>query len=118
MKWIPGLVLAGAALYAAIGRELPLVGSGKGAFWTLAILGFAVCAPGIGSAIEGGGFTSPLFVVGAVLGVLAMVLAAAVTTGIRPAFLATDAQLVVAIASIIVLKVAIATANAAVAAAR
>ncbi len=118
MKWIPGLVLAAAAVYVATGRALPLVGNGKAAFWTLAIVGFAVCTPGIGSAIQSGGFTGPLFVVGALLGVLAVVLAVAAATGIRPAFLATDAQLIAALASIIGVKVVVATTHAALAAVR
>lgn len=115
IRLVPGLVLGVLAVYAASGRTLPLIGNGKGAFWLLAILGFAVHAAICTANVVPSGLPITL---GVTLGLITLLLFGAVATGLRPGFLATDRQALVALAAIIAVKVTIATGSAAVTALR
>lgn len=70
-------VALAAALVAAGGRALPLVGAGSGALIAVAVIGMAGCAVGgIGQA-PAIGWTHPVTLIGIVLGVVALAVIAA-----------------------------------------
>jgi len=82
----------------------------KMAFWGLFVVGFAACSMfGIGRTLErvGGSWTAPPMITGIMLGVAIVALAAAFAVGFRPQMLATDTSMVVALATLIVCKVAV-----------
>lgn len=84
----------------------------KLAFWGLFVLGFAGCATfGIGPVLQraGGNWASPFVLAGCVAGVALIALAVAFAMGARPAFLATDGAMFVALGVLIAVKVAIAS---------
>jgi len=91
----------------------------KMAFWGLFALGFAGCmAFGIGPVLKrvGGDWASPWMLTGIALGTAIIALAVAFATGFRPGLLATDAQMVVALAVLIAAKVGVSLTQLAVAA--
>ena len=101
MALVPGLALAGLAVLAALGSGLPFMGSGRIAFWVLAVLGFAVH----GAICAGSQIHLPKAAIGAgvALGVFAIGVAVAVAFGCQPK------GAVNVIAAVIGLKVAIFT---------
>jgi len=86
-------------------------------FWGAFAVGFAGCSAfGIGPVLKraGGDWLSPWMLAGVALGLAILALAVAFATGFRPALLATDTQMVIALVGLIVLKVGIALTQAAV----
>jgi hypothetical protein len=79
-------------------------------FWGVFVAGFVGCsALGIGPVLRvvGGNWASPPMIAGCVLGVALLGLAAAFALGLRPAFLPSDSAMIVALVSLIGVKVAI-----------
>jgi len=86
-------------------------------FWGVFAVGFAGCSVfGIGPVLKrvGGDWMSPWMLAGVVLGVAILALAVAFATGLRPALLATDTQMVIALVGLVAIKVGIAMTQAAV----
>jgi hypothetical protein len=117
---IPGGILGAVAITgawaASRGIQLPVVSSTRAAFFAVAVLGIAACAPGIGAAITAGGtgavsWLNPAAIIGSVLGVAALALIASVAFGFRLPLVADDSQALLALAAIIAVKIAVALGN-------
>src|SRR5690554_6229939 len=83
---VAALGIIAALLVAAVvtNRPIPLINSERGALIALVVIGMAMCAlGGIGPAIAKYGWTSPIFIVGAVLGVLMLLIPGAVLAGVQ-----------------------------------
>jgi hypothetical protein len=97
----------GAVLYTLAvlaGTRLPLITSGRAAFFGLAAIGFAMCTAGMAKVTSGLGWTHPISLVGMVLGVGALALVGVVTFGIRLPFIASDRAALILLAALIVVK--------------
>lgn len=82
----------------------------KTAFWGVFTAGFVACSVlGIGPVLKrmGGNWLSAPVLVGVVLGIAALALAALYATGVRPAFLPTDRAMVYALVGVVAVKVAV-----------
>ena len=88
------------------GRRLPLITGDKAAFYTLLIVGVAMCAMGpLAEIAEKGAWLSLSGLIGIILGGLALVLAAAVLFGIQLPLIASERTAFLALAGIVVAKV-------------
>lgn len=88
----------------------------KLAFWSVFVVGFVLCSTlGIGPTLSrvGGNWAAPAMIVGSLLGVALLALAVLFAAGVRPAFLATDMAMLIALGVLIAAKVAVALAQAA-----
>jgi hypothetical protein len=105
---------AGAVLYTLAvlaGTRLPLITSGRAAFYGLAAIGFAMCTVGMGKVATGLGWAHPISIVGSVLGVTALALVAVVAFGIRLPFITNDRAALIVMAALIAVKWALALAT-------
>lgn len=121
-SFVVGVVLVvlavGVAYGAMIDPHLPVVGSGRGALLTVAVLGMAGCSVGGLSQAPVLGWSHPYIVVGSILGVLALVIIASgllewdlvlrPVAQLVPGSLVADASAtqlaIVALAAVIVMK--------------
>ncbi len=84
------------------------------AFWGVFVAGFVACSTlGIGPVLKrmGGDWTSLPMLAGIVLGIAIVALAGAFVSGARPAFLASDTAMVVALVVLVAAKVAVGAAT-------
>jgi len=82
----------------------------KLAFWSVFVAGLVGCsAVGIGPVLKmvGGNWASPPMIVGCVMGVAILALAAAFAAGVRPAFLPSDSAMMVALVGLAGVKVVV-----------
>ena len=109
------LVLGAAAaviVYAALtGKQLPLIGSPKAALIALLIVGMAMCTSGIGQVSASGKWTSPLAIVGDLLGAGILVVVASVFTGWKLPLIQGETQAVAVVGGMILVKYLIGTAS-------
>lgn len=85
--------------------KLPLVGSPRAAVLALGAVGFLMCSTGaLGKIIAAGGFTSPAFIAGSLLGLLALALALLVGLGVKLPWLPSERVTFLALAAIIAVK--------------
>jgi hypothetical protein len=104
---IANVLGVGAALYTLAvlaGTQLPLITSGRAAFFGLAAIGFAMCTAGMAKVTSGLGWTHPISLFGIVLGVGALALVLMVAFGIRLPFITSDRAALILLAALIVAK--------------
>ena len=104
-----GVVLvAGLTLASSANIQLPVLTTDRAIFFALLVIGFVMCAiEGVGRAFNSYGMTSPISILGAIVGILALILAASVVFGFKLPLIADDRATVYAIGGIILIKLAI-----------
>jgi hypothetical protein len=80
------------------GKKLPLVSSDRAVLVVIVVLGMAMCTRGIGRVAALGDWTHPLSIVGMVVGVLILVIAAALFVGKPLPLIATLRTAILAVA--------------------
>ncbi len=101
-----GLLAVGLVLMILTGRDVPIVGNGPGALLVLGIIGMAMCTlSGIGTVQSTLGWTHPLTIAGAILGVAALLVVALPLLGVRLPLVADTRSAVLALAVIMLIKV-------------
>jgi hypothetical protein len=102
-------VVAALLIFAVLtNRPIPLISSERVAMIVLVVIGMAMCAlGGIGPTITKYGFTSPIFIVGAVLGVVMLLIPAAVLVGVKLPLIAGEHEAIIALAVLGVAKIAV-----------
>lgn len=106
MEWIFGILSAGLVAAVAAGVNIPVLGNGRAAYFTLLVLGFAMCARAM--KLETYGWTNPFNIAGIVLGSLALLLTVAVLFRIPLPQITTDKAAIIALAAIMAIKVVVA----------
>lgn len=106
---VVGAVLAlGITLATAVKANLPIISSERIAVFALIIVGFAMCAiGGSGRAIGSYGVTHPVTIIGAILGILVLLVGASVLFGFHLPLIADDRTAVFVVAGLILLKLVI-----------
>lgn len=105
-----GLGIVAALLVFAVltNRPIPFIASERTALIVLIVIGISMCAVGgIGPTITKYGFTSPLFIVGAVLGVLMLLIPGAVLVGVKLPLIATEHEAIITLAVLGIVKILI-----------
>ena len=105
-----GLVSAGVVVATLTGANanLPVISTDRAALITLGVLGFAMCAVGgINISLATTGFSHPITLIGALLGVLALVTVGAALFNVALPLIATERAAMIALAVLIVLKLAL-----------
>ena len=82
------------------GRKVPLIVNDRSAFIALAVIGFVMCATGMGRIGNGLGWTHPITVAGMVLGTLLILLVIAMLSDWRVPFIADYRTAFIAVAII------------------
>lgn len=90
------------------GMEIPLIQGDEAALVTVFVIGFAMCSLGVSRISATGQWFHPLTIVGYVLGILAMLFAAAGYFGLRFAFVHDPRGAMVAVSVVIALKLILA----------
>lgn len=101
------------ALVAAVGFgfNIPVLGSGRAAFFTLAVLGMAMCSRG--TQFENYGWLNPFTMAGAVMGTALLLLIGAVAFHIRLPLITSDRAATLVLGSGMAVKVLLALVRAA-----
>lgn len=110
--WLPLLlgVVVALIVFATIGgKSLPLINSPKAALIALLVVGMAMCTGGIGQVGASGKWTSPLAIIGILLGILILVIIIAGLAGWKLPLITGQVQAVVAVGLLIVVKFLIGT---------
>jgi len=97
-----GLAIVAAYLVFGVltGRRIPLISEDRAALVGVFVIGFAMCAMGIGRVSAAGQWTHPLTILGYLLGALIMVVAAAGYFGFRLAFITDPRGAMIAVAGL------------------
>jgi hypothetical protein len=91
------------------GAVLPVISSARAVFFILAFIGIAMCTlGGIGPAIKLYGWSNPITLLGSLLGLMALVLIAAVLFDLRLPLVTNEREAVIALALIGLVKVILA----------
>ena len=110
--WLP-LILGGVValiVFAALsGKSLPLINSTKASLVALLVAGIAMCTGGIGQVGVSGKWTSPLAIVGILLGVLILVIIIVALAGFKLPIITGDMQAIAAVGILIAIKFVIGT---------
>ena len=102
-------ILASLLVWAVLSsREIPLISGDRAAFFTLLIIGFAMCSFGALSNIQPNEWLHPMNLIGITLGSLAVLLGVAVLTGIELPLVSGDRAAFITLAIIISSKVVLA----------
>lgn len=112
--WLPlvlGCVVAVIVFSTAHGKSLPLINNPKASLVALLIVGMAMCTGGIGQVGASGKWTSPLAIIGILLGVLILMIIVAGLVGLKLPLIAGTTQAVVAVGLLIAVKFLIGTAG-------
>lgn len=107
---VGGLAVLAAGLVFAVftGRQLPLIAGDRAAFFALLIIGFAMCTFGSLQGIQPHEWLHPMNVLASLLGVLALLLGAAVLAGTDLPLIPGDRTAFVTLAVIILAKMTLA----------
>ena len=109
---ILGIVAAVIVYATATGQQLPIVSTPRAALIALLVIGLAMCTMGgIGQVGASGKWTSPLAILGILLGVAILVVILAAFTGWKLPFIQGEVQAVLAVAALILVKYVIGTAS-------
>jgi hypothetical protein len=106
-----GLVAAVIVFASLTGRQLPLIGTPRAALIALLIIGMAMCTGGIGQVSASGRWTSPLAILGYLLGAAILLVILSAFTGWKLPLINTETQAVAAVAALIATKTLIGTAS-------
>jgi hypothetical protein len=93
-----GVLVALLVLATLTGRKIPFIPSERAALIVLVVLGMAMCTRGIGRVASLGEWAHPLSIVGILIGVLILVIAAALLTGKPLPLIDTPRHAILAIA--------------------
>ncbi|PKN83342.1 MAG: hypothetical protein CVU46_17245 [Chloroflexi bacterium HGW-Chloroflexi-8] len=88
------------------GKRIPLLSNLKVDIILLVVIGMAICMSGIGRVAAMNQWTHPLAILGSLLGVLILVVAAAALFGWKLPLIQNDTQSMIAITLLLVLKIA------------
>jgi hypothetical protein len=102
-----GILAALLVLAVLTGRKLPLIGSERAALAVLVVLGMAMCTNGIGRVAAASAWTHPLAILGALVGVVILIVAAAGFFGWQLPLVAGARQAIIAVSVLGVLKLAL-----------
>ena len=105
------LVCFAIAFATAAGKTLPLITGPRAALIALLVVGMAACMGGIGQVGASGRWTSPLAILGYLLGALILLIIIAAFTGWKLPLIQNDIQSVIAVAVLIAVKLVIGTAG-------
>ena len=110
--WMP-LILGGVVaviVFAALsGKPLPLINNPKASLIALLVVGMAMCTGGIGQVGVSGRWTSPLAIVGILLGVLILVIIISALSGWTLPIVSGEIQAIAAVGILIAIKILIGT---------
>jgi hypothetical protein len=110
--FVIGLACAGIIFAALTGRSLPLISDPRAALIALLVLGMTLCAlGGIGQVGASGRWTSPLAILGILLGIALLVVFVAAFAGWKLPFVQNDNQAVATVAVLMAVKYVIGTAG-------
>jgi len=110
--WFPlvlGVVVAIIVFTTIAGKPLPLINSPKASLIALLVVGMAMCTGGIGQVGASGKWTSPLAIIGILLGILILVIIIAGLAGWKLPLITGQIQAVVAVGLLIAVKFLIGT---------
>ncbi len=110
--WLPlvlGVVVAIIVFATIRGKSLPLIDSPKASLIALLVVGMAMCTGGIGQVGASGKWTSPLAIIGILLGILILVIIISGLTGLKLPLIAGQIQSVVVVGLLIAVKFLIGT---------
>ncbi|MEO8610385.1 MAG: hypothetical protein ABI690_20990 [Chloroflexota bacterium] len=102
-------IIAALLIFAAVSnRPVPLISDERTVMILLVVIGMAMCAVGgITPTLAKYGWTSPGFIIGAVLGVLMLLIPAAVLVGIKLPLIGGEHEAIIALAILGVAKIVI-----------
>jgi hypothetical protein len=101
-----GLAAAALVFFTLTGRSVPLISDDRGALLALGVIGIVMCSlGGIGKAQSALGWTHPITIVGAILGVAALLIVILPLINVKLPVLATDRSAFVALAVVMLVKV-------------
>ena len=101
-----GLAAAALVFFTLTGRSVPLISDDRGALLALGVIGFVMCSlGGIGKAQSALGWAHPITIVGAILGVAALLIVLLPLINVKLPVLATDRSAFVALAVVMLVKV-------------
>jgi drug/metabolite transporter (DMT)-like permease len=108
---LTNLATSGLAILAAVfvfeiltGRKVPLIEGDRAVLLVLFVIGFALCGLGISKISATGQWTHPLTILGYILGVLTMLIAAAGYFGLRFAFIQSSGSSFIAVSILMIIK--------------
>jgi hypothetical protein len=101
-----GALAALLVLAALTGKTVPFISSDRVALIVLVVLGMAMCARGIGRVAALGAWVHPLSILGYLVGVLILVIAAALLAGKPLPFISTTRHAILAVALLSAAKLA------------
>lgn len=99
-------LFAAVTVIAISGKRVPLLSNMKVDLVLLVVIGMAICTSGIGRVAAMNQWTRPLSILGILLGVLILVVAVAAYFGWKLPLIQNDTQSLIAIALLVVLKIA------------
>ncbi len=99
-------LFAAVTVIAISGKRVPLLSNMKVDLVLLVVIGMAICTSGIGRVAAMHQWTHPLSILGILLGVLILVVAVAAYFGWKLPLIQNDTQSLIAIALLVVLKIA------------
>ena len=106
-----GVIAFGIIYTHQTGKVLPIISGPRATMVSLFIVGFAMCAFGIGQVAASGHWASPLAIAGYLLGTIILVVFVSALVGWNLPFVQNDDQAVVAIALLMGVKFLIGTAS-------
>lgn len=99
-----GLVSAGIVYSTLAGKTLPLIAGPRAALIALLVIGMAACMGGIGQVGASGRWTSPLAIVGYLLGAATLAVFIAALAGWKLPLVQNETQAVAAVAALMAVK--------------
>jgi hypothetical protein len=106
-----GLVVAGIVFASQAGRSLPLISTPRASLIALLVVGMAMCMGGIGQVGASGRWTSPLAILGYLLGAAILIIIVAGLAGWKLPLITGEKQAVTAVGILIAVKFVIGTAG-------
>jgi hypothetical protein len=101
-----GIVAALLVFAVLTNRPIPFISTDRGAMILLVIVGMSMCAMGgIGPTVANYGWTSPLAIVGIVLGILMLLIPGAVLVGVHLPLITTEREAIVALTILGIIKI-------------
>jgi len=101
-----GLAAAALIFFTLTGRSVPLISDDRGALLALGVMGFVMCTlGGSGKVPSMLGWSHPISIVGAMLGVAAMLIVVLPLINVKLPVLATDRSAFIALAVVMLIKV-------------
>jgi hypothetical protein len=110
VPFLLGIVVVGIVLVIASGnKSIPLLSNPKLALIAIFVIGFAMCTNGIGAVAASGKWTSPIGILGILLGIAILVIVIAALAGWKLPFIEGDTQAIIAVTGLIGVKFLIGT---------